>query len=139
MTPITIISAYSPSVNLILNGARSADLAEDLSNYGLDYEVVAGCFQSFEEQSFAVTVPRGVADDGHDNVLALARAYNQEAVLHVDGDGLAYLIPTDENQPDVFLGTWTEVPESEARRNGNFTRFKTGHTYIAKKGVVSHA
>lgn len=125
-----IISAFNVADTALVNSAKSSDLAEDLRNYGFDFDVCAGMYHGFEEQSFRVFVENGVADPAMDTLLALANAYGQESILHVDSDGLAYLC---DASGDTYIGKWTLVSEREAVENRNYTHTGNGEYFIAKK------
>lgn len=128
---IALISAYRPERSLQENGNASYALAEQLRAAGLQFDVCRGFWEGKEEQSFAVDLGEaGNSGEVYAKCEALGRQYQQDAIGHVDGQGLFYVDWLQDTR-DELIGVWRELPEGAALPQG-YTVFPNGRTYYAE-------
>ena len=127
---LVIVSAYRPENTLQENGAANYTLAELLRARGLQFDVCRGFWEGKEEQSFCVYLGEsGIASDIYAGIEALARQFHQDAILHVDSQGLVYLDWLQDTR-DELIGVWRELPEDAPLPQG-YTVFPNGKTFYA--------
>lgn len=127
---LVLVSAYRPERSLQENGDASYALAEQLRGADLGFEVCRGFWEGKEEQSFAVDLGEaGNAGEAYATVEALARQFHQDAILHVDSQGLVYLDWLNDTR-DELIGVWRELPDDAALPQG-YTVFPDGRAFYA--------
>jgi len=127
---LVLLSAYRPDRSLKENGDASYALAEQLRGANLGFEVCRGFWEGKEEQSFCVYLGEsGIAGDIYAGIESLARQFHQDAILHVDSQGLVYLDWLQDTR-DELIGVWRELPEGAELPQG-YTVFPDGRTFYA--------
>ena len=128
---IALVSAYRPERTLKENGDASYQLAAQLRAANLQFDVCRGFWEGKEEQSFAVDLGEaGNAGDVYATVERLAREYQQDAIGHVDAQGLFYVDWLQDTR-DELIGAWRELAEGAALPQG-YTIFPSGRVYYAE-------
>lgn len=128
---IALVSAYRADRTLQQNGDASYQLAAQLRAANLQFDVCRGFWEGKEEQSFAVDLGEaGNAGEVYATVEALAREHKQDAIGHVDSQGLFYVDWLQDTR-DELIGVWRELPEGAALPQG-YTVFPNGRTYYAE-------
>lgn len=102
---------------------RSTILA--LNGLGIETTEVLGVYKGSSEKSIMVTLN----DYTMDNVLTIAKLFNQESILI--SDNKAYLLYLEGET--VSLGGLVEVSEIEAKSNDSYTYIPSTNTYIVAK------
>lgn len=127
---LVLLSAYRPDRSLTENGDASYALAEQLRTRALQFDVCRGFWEGKEEQSFCVYLGEsGIAGDIYAGIESLARQFQQDAILHVDSQGLVYLDWLQDTR-DELIGQWRELPEDAPLPQG-YTVFPNGKTFYA--------
>jgi hypothetical protein len=124
------------------NDLRTRQLRGSLQGYALRFASVVGSYKGTQENGFVVLTPTVVE---RMTVNALAASYNQESILHVDGDRRAVLHYFDVCQ-DVTTGTWGPVADVSGLdawtlAAGQYYAVKSVHSkysveYAIEKGFV---
>ena len=127
---LVLLSAYRPERSLTENGDASYALAEQLRGANLAFDVCRGFWEGKEEQSFCVYLgEEGNAGNVYETIELLARQFHQDAILHVDSQGLVYLDWLNDTR-DELIGVWRELPEGAPLPQG-YTIFPNGKTFYA--------
>lgn len=104
---------------------RSTILA--LNGLGIETTEVLGVYKGSSEKSIMVALN----DYTMDNVLTIAKLFNQESIL-ISDNFKASLIFLDGGN-NIVLGQLTEVSEIEAKSNDSHTYIPSTNTYIVAK------
>lgn len=104
---------------------RSTILA--LNSLGIETTEVLGVYKGSSEKSIMVALN----DYTMDNVLTIAKLFNQESIL-ISDNFKASLIFLDGGN-NIVLGQLTEVSEIEAKSNDSHTYIPSTNTYIVAK------
>lgn len=102
-----VLSAYSVERSPNQNKLATCELACDLAaaDYVDAYREVTGRFDGFDEESFVCWLRPGSILEGLDEIVSLARSYQQNTVLVIHGDDAAELVET-ETDCSAILGTF---------------------------------
>ena len=112
--PLFIISASVACVDKTENANRNARLVYDILDqlgHSVSFIPSQGVYKGKEEQCYVVHLPEDIIGGIIPALVLteLAAKYNQESILFVDTEGLAYIV---DNNGDVMReGPWTELPE----------------------------
>ena len=104
---------------------RSTILA--LNGLGIETTEVLGVYKGSSEKSIMVALN----DYTMDNVLTIAKLFNQESIL-ISDNFKASLIFLDGGN-NIVLGQLNEVSETEAKSNDSYTYIPSTNTYIVAK------
>jgi hypothetical protein len=100
---------------------RQRELKDNLRNAGLKYQEVTGCYEGLIETSYLVVLSTEihVAERKLDQVLKLARKYEQESILYCDSERTAYLLYCEGPQAPK-LGVFQSVGPMPLTDNWTF-------------------
>ena len=116
----------TPFVMIALNTDR-ADEIEILKAHGFkDIVKCRGVWEGQEETSYAVFFngPQQLED-----LIAIGREYNQDAILVVDSERNASVLELG-NTFTSSVGTFKSITEAEALHSGNYTYVESINTYF---------
>jgi enoyl-[acyl-carrier-protein] reductase (NADH) len=130
-SPFVIFSAELASLSEESNRNRTALMAGALSNRGIEWQRVDGAYEGHREASFLVFTYEG--SDTADQIEKLAQHYQQESILYVDAQRLAYLLMVREGRT-IELGKFKELTWAEAERASNYTEIG-GRVYGTAQAV----
>jgi len=125
-SPFIVFSAERSELSDEANHDRTKLLGGALTSRGIEWQSVAGFYDGRPETSFLVFAQEG--DASADQIERLARHYDQESILYVDAQRLAYLLVLKEGRT-IELGKFKEIPKSELRATRAYT--KVGERYYA--------
>lgn len=138
--PFSVLSAEHAGNRA--NDLRTRQLRSKLQKNGLQFTSAIGSYKGVQENSFVVMTPTVV---DRMTVTGLADFYNQESVLHVDGERRAVLHYFGVQQ-DVTLGIWSAVSSIEGLdawtlAAGQYYAVKSAHSrfsveYAQERGFV---
>jgi hypothetical protein len=103
---------------------RSTVLA--LNGLGINTTEVLGVYMGSSEKSIMVQL----TDYNLDNVMTIAKLFNQESILHVNDNATLVFI---NGGPDLCLGHLVEVSETEAKSSDSYTYIPSTNKYIVAK------
>jgi len=103
---------------------RSTILA--LNGLGIDTVEVLGVYMGSSEKSIMVQL----TDYNYDNVMTIAKLFNQESILYVNDSATLVFM---DGSPDLSLGKLEEVSEVEAKQNDSYTFIPSTNKYIIAK------
>lgn len=99
---VVLMSAFrddrTPEANLACHEGLVRRINQHRKEYGTIQQTVIGSWKGKQEVSIAVKVPMSSPSEMHaqlHSLRALANAYQQEAMLFVNADGVAYIIGND--------------------------------------------
>ena len=117
--PFYIISACTG--NPFTDSVQTAALERDLLKSGFEFKKVKGVYKGVSEDSFLVSVVDTPLEEAALKILA--RDFNQESILYVDGNRNATLIFVDFNNESKQLlkGKFQAVPDHVAKQLENTT------------------
>lgn len=119
--PFVIFSAERESLNSFVNDQRTRFMSHVLTKRGIPYQHVQGKYKGHTEQLFLVFTQEG--DEYADVIEKLARLYDQESILFVDANGLAYLLMVREGRT-IELGKFKEIPEADLGELQAYTKIE---------------
>ena len=103
-----------------------------LTDEGIRWSPLRGRYKGTDELSFALQLD----DQSEIFARSYAQIFNQETILMVDGTGIAYICPPDDDLhvKGEIIGRWTKVEQQEAEA-GDASTFdvNSGVYYVVKK------
>lgn len=125
--PLYILSAHYGLISDADNKLRADGLRAYLNLKGYGVKQVLGCYKGEREISFLIL---GIDES---EALALARAYGQESVLHVDANRAASLVYSHADRARLPLGRFQAVPADQVADLDAYTIDpQTGLVWCAK-------
>lgn len=103
---------------------RSTMLA--LNGIGIETTEVLGVYMGSSEKSIMVDLNHYTLD----NIMTIAKLFNQESILHVNDNATLVFI---DKSPDLSLGHLLEVTEQEAKQNDCYTFVPSTNKYLMAK------
>lgn len=85
------------------NYARANRLGERLREEGYHPYIMIGKYKGLLERSFMIVAPESV-----EGLLAIAKEFEQETILTVDSNRIAWLVNVDDGT-DTLLGAWVNL------------------------------
>lgn len=123
----SIIFSVDQGVHEDTDIANRRQVERLMQRYGLYYENCQGCYNGVTEKSYML--PNGL---GHPEIGAFVASTGQEAMLYIDEQWTASLLPFDNNTPRQVLGMFVTVPADEAIRQRGWTKLG-GRFYVIKE------
>ncbi len=120
LTPFFIVSGALAHLTPGANEVRTNALANALRQFGFALERVNGCYTGQTEPSLLAFPFIGQGLSAEADLLRLARDFDQESVLAVDGTRRAALVYTADGSREP-LGDFKHVTEAEALKHGAYT------------------
>lgn len=131
-TPFVVFSAERHELPAEQNGARHDFLVRQLSAAGLSFDAsLRGRYKGSQERSILVLIPEGDGSQEFSTVLRIARAFQQESVLYVDGEREACLRYLDGEGRWEHIGHWSRVSEAEAQARDSYTEARGAFYAVA--------
>jgi hypothetical protein len=112
---IFILSAEHAENHGRENAEATAELADLLTDCGLSFREVEGCYNGIHETAFLV-VGAGAEHD----VCELASQYNQGTYLRSDSDRNTVLVNPDTDE-EKAIGIFRRVTPEQAKKSGAYT------------------
>ena len=129
--PFVILSAERAEHNASANGARTARLIEELESRDYVPTLAIGYWQVVTEVSLIVSLDSDRYVQWHvGELLAIAKRFDQDAILYVQFSGRATLITSAAPDTDVDVGVWTLVDQPTALASEGYT-LVNGEYYVA--------
>jgi hypothetical protein len=119
-----IFSVYQSNKSRTDNEKESNFIFWKLSNAGIPFKQVDGCYLGEREESFLVPAKY------EKEIMEIAKAYNQESVLFVDSKRRGHLIYLEDNKT-INLGTLQKVSDEQASNLEAYTYDPTTKSYWA--------
>ncbi|ATS92423.1 hypothetical protein PGT2_g00005 [Escherichia phage PGT2] len=125
-----LISAFRKENDLLTHINNHAELFDRITALGLTPQPVDGVWKGVSEFSYMV---HGVTTAMLKAFYAMARDYNQEAILLVADDNRAAVVPTDGPvmAPMIDVGDWREVSKEIAIQFDGYTKTRDGRYFVA--------
>ncbi len=118
--PRIFVSVYQDDVELYDNMVNALDAFRGMKSTGATVTPVEGVYKGYKEKSMMLYNTQ----DNLENVLKLAKHFNQESVLITDEEGKGWLRYLD-GRKDELIG---RLKVSETEPNGDYS--KVGREYI---------
>jgi hypothetical protein len=124
---IAILSANRAELQNEQNTSRTISLRQILTNSGLAFKEVLGCFNEHIEDSFVVNIP---SDTDRGFINELASRFDQDCWLLVACDRTAYLV-NPSTDSEAYVGRWQSVSQITAHQQDSFTFDVATNTHYA--------
>ncbi len=128
---ICFISAYVFGVSDTLNIENHLRLKNELLDKNIGFHIVHGTCKGVDELSFMVYCDYPAKKDKY-YFLAIAKRFNQEAIVYRDNMRCGYLLFT-KNGDEEKIGLITEITAEEAGKLENYSYFPLMDTYLGVK------
>ncbi len=130
-THLIIFSVFQSTEPTAVNFKNHMLVEYALKEKGLNFKEMGGCYKGKMESSFAVLVPWCDTNELIEEISKIAQRYNQESILYVDNESIAYLDNLHGTQEKV--GKFTQTPTEEALQQDSYTLdLSTGLYYTIK-------
>lgn len=128
--PFYVFSVQRSELSEEENRGRVGFVRTWLKRAGIRAYPVVGRYKGEEESSFIVFDNTPGSDEMRRHVLNIANLYEQESILHVDANGLAYLYSSTGALLST-LGMWREIPAEQAAQLEAVTQTADGRYWSA--------